>query len=140
MSQEELSERVAEYAHTAWSGWMGYAFAKGTVNPDGSVTIPAELVERWKRQINTSYSNLPENEKESDRAEANKILIIIFDGMVSKIPGQIMVMKQGELEEICDLARNVPFTPTIRSIMLKLLWEIIRLRDVLKKYRQEIAE
>lgn len=74
-----LRERLAEYAHVAWSGWMGYMFAKSTVNPDWSVTIPADLVARWKRQMNTQYSDLTEHEKESDRAEADKILHLIWD-------------------------------------------------------------
>lgn len=74
--REELREQLAEYAHDAWSGWMRYLFEKATENDDGTVTIPAWAVERWKRQITTPYADLPENEKESDRLEADKILAI----------------------------------------------------------------
>ncbi len=62
-------EALAEYAHAAWSGWMHYLFSKC----DGSV-IPPWAVERWKRQAATAYPDLPEEEKDSDRAEADKIL------------------------------------------------------------------
>lgn len=77
-------EALAAYSHDeAWSGWMKYFFSKceggGTV--DGiepiSVTIPPELVERWQRQMKTPYALLPEAEKESDRAEADKMLAIV---------------------------------------------------------------
>lgn len=76
-------EALARYAHEAWSGWMKYFFSKceggGTV--DGvepiPVTIPGWAVERWQRQMNTPYAELPEAEKESDRVEADKMLAII---------------------------------------------------------------
>lgn len=71
-----LLELLADYAHEAWSGWMKYMFTKSILNADGSVTIPPYLVERWTRQANTTYELLPENEKESDRDEARKMLEI----------------------------------------------------------------
>ena len=69
-----VKESLARYAHEAWSGWMVYLFKKSTENSDGTVTIPKWAVERWKRQSSTVYDQLPENEKESDRAEALDIL------------------------------------------------------------------
>jgi hypothetical protein len=53
---------------------MQYLFANSIQNDDGSVTIPEHLVKRWKRQMHTRYNDLPENEKYSDRSEANKII------------------------------------------------------------------
>ena len=69
-----LQERLAEYAHSAWSGWTRYMFDVATVNGDGSVTIPKVLVDRWTRQLRTAYADLPEDEKRSDRDEAMKIM------------------------------------------------------------------
>jgi len=74
---DTVREKLADYAHTAWAGWMAYLFEKSIQNADGTVTIPAWAVERWKRQINTSYAELPEDEKESDRREADIILQIV---------------------------------------------------------------
>jgi len=71
-----IREKLANYAHKAWSGWMKYMFGKGHYNVDGSFTIPQNLVERWTRQMNTPYAVLPENEKESDRKEADEMLSI----------------------------------------------------------------
>lgn len=70
-------ERLARYAHEAWSGWMTYLFEKSSVNVDGSVRIPVELVERWKRQMTMPYEQLPPVEQDSDRAEADVMLRLI---------------------------------------------------------------
>lgn len=74
---ESIREQLAEYAHEAWSGWMRYLFEKTIEVGDGCEEIQREQVERWKRQMNTPYSELPENEKESDRQEADKMLAIL---------------------------------------------------------------
>lgn len=73
-----VRECLSEYAHEAWSGWMKYMFEKSTVNPDGTITIPRWAVERWTRQMNLSYIELSEEEKESDRDEADRMLSIAF--------------------------------------------------------------
>jgi len=71
---ETVRESLANYAHEAWAGWMKYLFGKSIDLSSGAVVIPGKLVKRWKRQIATPYAELPESEKESDRAEADKIL------------------------------------------------------------------
>jgi hypothetical protein len=72
-----LREKLAEYAHEAWSRWMRYLFSKSIVNSDGSVTIPASLVKRWARQMNTDYLMLLNSEQQSDILEADKMLSIM---------------------------------------------------------------
>lgn len=71
-----LREQLAEYAHEAWAGWMRYLFEKCEDGPNGTENIPGWAVERWRRQMHTPYADLPEHEKESDRAEADKMLAI----------------------------------------------------------------
>lgn len=70
-------EELAKYAHDAWSGWMEYLFGKCTINRQGDCVIPREVYKRWYRQMKTSYADLPENEKESDRYEADRMLKIM---------------------------------------------------------------
>ena len=74
---EKLREKLAEYAHESWCGWMDYLFSKGIFHDDGTFTLEAWAAERWRRQAITSYNDLPENEKESDRKEADKMMEII---------------------------------------------------------------
>ncbi len=71
-------ERLAAHCHNKqWSGWMKYLFGICAKNPDGTMTIPVWAVERWTRQANTLYAELPANEKESDREEAREILEVL---------------------------------------------------------------
>ncbi len=72
-----LREKLAEYAHEAWLRWMRYLFSKSIVNSDGFVTIPASLVKRWARQMNTDYLMLLNSEQQSDILEADKMLSIM---------------------------------------------------------------
>lgn len=70
-------ERIAAFAHSQWSGWMRYLFSRCIANGDGTVTIPVWAVQHWKRQMETSYMDLPEDEKESDRHQADKFLEMV---------------------------------------------------------------
>lgn len=80
-----LREALAQHAHESWCGWMRYLFSKATKHPDGSVTIPPWAAARWTRQMNTPYDELPEQERESDRAEADKMLILVRDALIAKL-------------------------------------------------------
>lgn len=75
----DIREALADLAHKQWSGWMDYLFSVSKYNGDGSVTIPKYYVDRWKRQVNTDYRDLSEEEKESDRKEADRALAVIDD-------------------------------------------------------------
>lgn len=70
-------EHLASAVHDSWSHWMQHLFSKATDNTDGSVTIPPEFTARWKRQMKTEYDRLSEQEKESDRKQADKLLAAI---------------------------------------------------------------
>ena len=106
-----LRESLADYAHDAWSGWMQYLFDKSRRNPDGSVTIPPDLVTRWKRQMLTDYADLSANEQASDLAEADKMLTL-FQAARAEWEGDDPDDEVGELEhdpdcpcELCQEAR-----------------------------------
>ncbi len=86
----ETREKLARLAHEQWSGWIEYMFSKcKTLKVDGEncLIIPAWAVERWGRQKDTLYGNLSEDEKNSDRVEADRFLKVFFapDGLVSKL-------------------------------------------------------
>lgn len=67
-------EIFSAFAHKQWSGWTNYQWEKCTLNADGSMTIPASLVDRWTRQANAPYDELSPEEQESDRNEARKMV------------------------------------------------------------------
>jgi hypothetical protein len=74
----ELIEALASIEHERWSHWQRYLHSKCIPQGDtGDLLIPAELVKKWERQIDTSYSELTEAEKESDREQVRKYLPLI---------------------------------------------------------------
>lgn len=79
ISKEDLEHltKIAEIQHDIWSHWMMYLFEVSTSNEDGSVTIPSEKVERWKRQMNTNYHDLSVSEQKSDMEQAQKVIVAI---------------------------------------------------------------
>ncbi len=74
MKDDDIIELLADFEHDRWSRWQKYLFSKCIVNVDGSLTIPKELVDRLVRQMDTDYDNLSEQEKNSDRKEAIRII------------------------------------------------------------------
>ncbi len=80
--RETMREKLANLCHEQWSGWMGYLFGKGTFNDDGTWTMPAWAVERWRRQAETPYAELSAEEKDNDRAEADRFIALIKGGSV----------------------------------------------------------
>lgn len=76
-NSEHARERLADYAHDAWSGWMKYLFGKCYVTTLGTAIMPKWAVEQWHRQMNTKYADLSEEEKDSDRKEADRMLKIV---------------------------------------------------------------
>ena len=72
-----MREKLAELCHEQWSGWMHYLFSKGMFNKDGTWTMPAWAVERWKQQMEMPYSELSKSEQDSDRNEADKFIAVI---------------------------------------------------------------
>lgn len=75
----DLREELAALAHEQWSGWMRYMFNVCPDREGGHKEIPASLVIRWQRQVDTAYADLPEEEKESDRQEADRVLALLTE-------------------------------------------------------------
>ena len=71
--KRELREELASVQHEIWSHWMKYLFSQCSY-PTGGALIPGDKVERWSKQMNTPYDKLSEQEKESDREQADKVL------------------------------------------------------------------
>jgi hypothetical protein len=70
----EPIEVIAQVQHEIWSHWMNYLFSVCTKNPDGTLTIPAEMVNRWYEQTGKKYDELSNTEKLSDIDQAMKVV------------------------------------------------------------------
>lgn len=113
MTGQELIELLSDKEHASWSRWMSYLFSKCQDNLDGSLTIPADLVEHWQGQIKTPYAELFDREKQSDREEVAHILPIIREYALSQCgsSGEMAAMAWGMANAhtacIQDLQRQV---------------------------------
>ncbi|HXI18066.1 MAG TPA: hypothetical protein VNM48_17010 [Chloroflexota bacterium] len=70
--ETELRERLAAIEHQQWVDWQRYFHSKCQRNPDGSLTVPAGYVTALDRLIDTSYQQLPEDQKQNDRKEVGR--------------------------------------------------------------------
>ena len=64
---KDLREKLAEAEHFQWTSWLKYMLNN----------LTNENIAKWKKQIDTSYNKLTEEEKQSDRKWADKVLEII---------------------------------------------------------------
>ena len=79
MAEHSMVSRLADSQHEIWAHWMRYLFKVSTKNDDGSVTIPADKVERWERQMVTNYYELTYQEQRSDIEQVMKQLALFRD-------------------------------------------------------------
>jgi len=63
----EDREKLASFIHDQWAHWTRYFFEN----------LDNDHIPIWKRQMVTSYENLNEKEKNSDREWADKILALL---------------------------------------------------------------
>ena len=64
---KKILEELSELEHKQWAHWTEYMLNN----------LTDEDIKRWKRQIETPYSELSEKEKDGDREWAEKVLKII---------------------------------------------------------------
>jgi len=79
-----LIEQLAAVEHERWSHWQRYVHSKCIRQPDGSLLLPADLVARWEEQIGTTYAELSDQERESDREQVRKYLPLIASALAAR--------------------------------------------------------
>jgi hypothetical protein len=72
-----MLDKIADLQHEIWSHWMRYLFEVSLQNEDGTVTIPADKVKRWKRQMKVKYLDLSNDEQKSDLEQARKVMNLV---------------------------------------------------------------
>lgn len=74
---DELLEQLAAIEHERWAGWQRHLHAKCAANENGDLVIPAGYVKALEHQMNTPYTDLSDQEKESDRNEVRRYAHLI---------------------------------------------------------------
>lgn len=80
-----LIEELAAVEHERWSHWQRYLHSKCVRQPDGSLLLPADLVARWEKQVDTKYADLDDQERESDREQVRKYLPLIASALAERV-------------------------------------------------------
>jgi hypothetical protein len=81
-----LVEELATLEHERWAHWQKYVHSQGSRQNDGSLVLPAHLVDHWERQINARYEDLTNTEKESDREQVRKYLPLLESWLEKRVP------------------------------------------------------
>lgn len=81
-----IIQTLAAIEHERWGHWQSYLHSKCIKRFDGSLTIPAHLVKRWERQINTPYADLSPTEQQSDIDQVMKYFDIVKDHFTNANP------------------------------------------------------
>jgi len=79
-----IIEKLANLEHERWSRWQNYMHSKCMRQSDGSLLVPSTLVERWERQMQTTYWDLTDEEKTSDRDQVQQYLPLILAALTNK--------------------------------------------------------
>lgn len=99
----DIREKIADLQHDQWVGWMKYLFSKCYFK-DGCYVIPQWAQARWSRQMETPYNELPLDERDSDRKEADKVLALVEQyymspEMVKGLVFEVVAKKTAEVED-----------------------------------------
>lgn len=97
-----LVEALAALAHEQWAGWMRYLFKQCWPEKD-AVIIPKDFVKRWRRQMDASYLELPEGERESDRQEARRMIEVF---RANSVAATVAPVEQSDDEQLIALLLN----------------------------------
>lgn len=78
LHSDESLDKLGAVEHIRWAHWQEYLFSKCNKNDDGTLTIPSDLVVRWKRLVDLHYKELTRDEQQSDIGEAISTLDVIM--------------------------------------------------------------
>jgi hypothetical protein len=84
--EKELYEKLAEIEHERWADWQKYLHSKLRPAEDkrNYMIMFMDDYNHWERQINTNYSDLSEEEKNSDRQQVDRYWNYI-SSLISKL-------------------------------------------------------
>ena len=117
--EKEFIGAGAPLEHDRWARWQRYLHSKCLeMMFDGKkyVYFPVELYDRWEKQINTSYSELSEEEKESDRKETRNYLPLLLanNEKLAKLITTELIKKLEEVEE-----KENPILPEKKQVLMR---------------------
>ena len=112
-----LREKLAELEHNQWAHWTRHMLDN----------LSPENIERWRRQIETSYAELSEKEKDSDRGWADRVLglceIQTLKEEAEKWVKLVPLLTEGDEEEAIEIymarAKTAFMTETLGRCLVR---------------------
>ena len=76
-----LRDDLAAIEHDRWGHWQRYMHAQCHAAPSegGALVIPANLVEQWTWQADTTFAKLSPKEQDSDREQVDRYLPFLIE-------------------------------------------------------------
>ena len=104
---ETLRQHLAAIEHQRWADWQRWMHEQCARRPNGALIIPAELVERWERQIATPFEQLSEAEQRSDMEQVDRYWPLIGPALerIPELKRLVAEYRQDHLERV-DEARS----------------------------------
>lgn len=115
----ELREQLAAIEHERWADWQKWMHSQCDRTYKGELLIPADLVERWERQINTAYNQLTEQEKDSDRQQVDRYWHLLqppATGSGDRINDCPFCNGTGSVSEMCPVCNMEPSTASCAGL------------------------
>lgn len=81
LNRQDVLDRLAEIEHERWAHWQRFVHDSCHEQEDGSLVIPAEVVQRWERQIATPYPDLTQAERDSDIEQVKRYLPTVIGAL-----------------------------------------------------------
>lgn len=124
MKRSDLKKKIAEEIHSGWRGFVSYIMLNGKNQPDGSIMIGKDLVDRWKRMAKSTHYKLNPQEKRWANAIIDRIFHVtdLIRKNANKKPADPRVAElMKEFTEYCENIKG--FKPVINygrdTVMIK---------------------
>jgi hypothetical protein len=132
MENEELREKLAAIEHERWADWQRYMHSMGTWSqfadihggpPKDILYFPASYITHLERQINTTYDNLSEAEKQSDREQVDRYLPLLTQELnkarLDELEKAVTLAGSNKIEVVHKLSKFEYMTKDERTNQLK---------------------
>lgn len=138
----EIIEKLADIEHQRWSDWQSYCHKVLRENcPSPELE---SILKRWDRQIATSYQDLSESEKESDRNQVRRYEPIISDLITQTRQEAVEIVKQKKKKHwhIIFEGDNRPAFAIANKSFNKEVTEVVNgvLDDVIQLLKSKLGE
>ena len=100
-------DNMAVIQHDIWSSWMRFMFSTGSMTIFNEWTMSPDRVERWKRQMNTTYIGLTPDEKETDCKVIDEFRI------TDKAQAALKPTEEGHWDCVCT--NPTPSSPSVEG-------------------------